>query len=222
MKLTILNGSPREKNSNSSLIIQWLTEGLLNNSLLEKEVFYLNNIQKHKDYLECFLHSDCVIMVFPLYTDCMPGLVMAFIEELGQIKRPLTGLKLGYIIHSGFPEAHQSRYVERYMVSLTKKLGADYIGTVIMPSSEGIKIMPDTMTRKKRNLFKQLGQRFTENGRFDNEIIKKIAGTEKMSELGLLVYKVISKLGLTNFYWNNQLKSNNAYNIRFDKPYIDK
>lgn len=208
-------------NSNSSLIIQWLTEGLMNNSSIQKEIFYLKNIQEQKDYLKCFLQSDCVIMVFPLYTDCMPGLVMAFIEKLEQLKRPLTGLKLGYIIHSGFPEAHHSRYVEQYMVSLTKELGADYIGTVIMPSSVSIRIKSDAMNRKKRMLFKQLGQHFTEIGRFDNEIVKKIAGAEKLSELSLVIFKLLAKLGVINLFWDRQLKANNAYNLRSDKPYID-
>ena len=221
MKLTILNGSPRGKNSNSSLIIQWLTEGLNDNFFFKQDTYYLKDIQKHNDYLAHFVESDYVIIVFPLYTDSMPGLVMAFIEMLAQVKRPLTNLKLGYIIHSGFPEAHQSRYVERYMVSLTKRLGANYIGTAIMPSSEGIRIMPEGMVKKKRYLFRQLGQKLTEIGRFDDEILKNVVGTEKMSELGLIVYKLLSKIGLTNFYWDNQLKSNNAYNIRFEKPYMD-
>ena len=221
MKLTIFNGSPRGKNSNSSCIIQWLTEGLKDGSSVEHEIYYLNNVQKHNEYVQSFSASDYAIIVFPLYTDCMPGLVMAFFEMLEQIKKPLSGLKLGFIIHSGFPEAHHSRYMERYAVNLTKELGAEYIGTVIMPSSEGTRVMPEAMNKTRRSLVRQLGEKLTVIGSFDEDILIKIAGREKMSELSLVVYKLLSKTGLTNFYWNNQLKSNNAYEQNFDRPYTE-
>lgn len=221
MKLTIFNGSPRGKNSNSSHIIQWLTEGIKDNSSFEHEILFLNNVQKHNEYVQSFSKSDYAIIVFPLYTDCMPGLVMAFIEMLDQIKEPLSALKLGFIIHSGFPEAQQSRHVEKYVVNLTKLLGAEYIGTVIMPSSEGVKAMPEDMTKKSRSLFQQLGKKLTEIGSFDEEILRKIAGKEKMSKLTLAGFKLISKTGITNSNWNGKLKSNNAYEKRFDRPYKD-
>lgn len=219
MKLTIFNGSPRGKNSNSSFIIQWLTEGLKDSSPIEHESFYLNNVQKHNEYVQNLIESDYAIIVFPLYTDCMPGLVMAFFEMLEQVRKPLSGLKLGFIIHSGFPEACHSRYMERYAVNLTKELGAEYIGTVIMPSSEGTRVMPEAMNKTRRSLFRQLGEKLIAIGSFDEDILIKIAGKEKMSELSLAVFKLLSKTGLTNFHWNSQMKSNNAYEHNFDRPY---
>jgi len=31
----------------------------------------------------------------------------------------------------------------------------------------------------------------------------------------------MSKTGLSNFYWNSNLKKNGAYKNRFDKPFIE-
>jgi multimeric flavodoxin WrbA len=149
MKLTILNGSPRGKNSNSNIIIKWLLEDIENTPIYEIETIYLNKINEHENTVDKMLYANMVIIVFPLYTDCMPGLVMAFIEKLQSIKGELKGKKFGFIVHSGFPEACHSRHIERYLVWLTKELKSDYMGTVILGGSEGFRIMTESMTRKK-------------------------------------------------------------------------
>jgi multimeric flavodoxin WrbA len=220
MKLTILNGSPRGKNSNSDIIIKWLLENIENNPVYETETIYLNKINEHKNTIDKILHVDMVIIVFPLYTDCMPGLVMAFIEKLQSIKEELKDKKFGFIVHSGFPETCHSRYIERYLVWLTKELKSDYMGTVILGGSEGLRIMPESMTRKKRNLFNRLGEKMVKEGNFNTDLIKKVEGRERMSKSALFIYKVLAKTGITNFYWNGQLKRNKAYNNRYARPYL--
>lgn len=219
MKLTIINGSPRGKNSNSSVITQWLLEGIGNHKDYETETAYLNRIQDHESTVGKMANSDMVIIIFPLYADCMPGLVMAFIERLQPLKGSLQGKKLGFIVHSGFPEACHSRYVERYLVWLSKELNADYMGTAITAGSEGFRVMPESMTRKKRSLYNQLGAKMMETGSFDPELSKMISGAERLPKLTLLLYRILGKTGVANFYWNGMLKRNNAYDNRSAKPY---
>ena len=36
-----------------------------------------------------------------------------------------------------------------------------------------------------------------------------------------ILFNVINKTGLTNLYWDSNLKKNNAFKDRFDKPFED-
>ena len=36
-----------------------------------------------------------------------------------------------------------------------------------------------------------------------------------------MLYELLQKIGLTNLYWNINLKKNNAFERRFDTPYLD-
>lgn len=219
MQLTIFNGSPRGTGSNSDILIEWLVEGLRHDSNLNIEMLYLNKTGNHDSYVDKFKTSDIVLVVFPLYADCMPGIVMAFFEKLQPLRRSLTGLKLGFMVHSGFPEAFHSRQVEKYLVWLTNELNADYLGTVVMGGSEGISMKSQAAIKKKRILFNELGRRLPQADRFDAELVKKIAGMEKLGKFSAWLLQILVKTGMLNIYMNSRLKENNAYRERFARPY---
>ncbi|HOK44026.1 MAG TPA: hypothetical protein PLD49_10240 [Thermoclostridium caenicola] len=65
MKLTIFNGSPRGENSNTSIIIKWLEEGILSREGCSLEIFRLNRTEEHDNYAARFGASDGIILVFP-------------------------------------------------------------------------------------------------------------------------------------------------------------
>lgn len=219
MQLTIFNGSPKGTGSNSDVLIQWLVEGVQQNSNFIIDMQYLNKIGNHDSYIKKFITSDVVLVVFPLYTDCMPGIVMAFIEKLQPLRKSLTGLKLGFVVHSGFPEALQSRQVEKYLAWLAEELSADYLGTVVMGGSEGISRMSQTAIKRKKMLFNELGRRLSQADGFDAELVKKIAGMEKLGKFSAWLLQIIVKTGILTIHMNSRLKENNAYRERFARPY---
>ena len=88
-----------------------------------------------------FSDAENVIIVFPLYTDSMPGIVKEFIEQIYNIETKKTR-KIGFIVQSGFPESVHSLYVEKYLEKLSKRMNLEYSGTVIRGGAEGIRIMP--------------------------------------------------------------------------------
>ncbi|NLW46089.1 MAG: NAD(P)H-dependent oxidoreductase [Firmicutes bacterium] len=221
MQLTIFNGSPRGTGSNSDLLIQWLVEGVRQNSNFRIDMLYLNKNRNHDSYIDKFKTSDIVLVVFPLYTDCMPGITMSFMEKLQPLRRSLTGLKLGFVVHSGFPEAIQSRQVEKYLEWLTEELGTDYLGTVVMGGSEGISKRNQVLIRKKRMLFNELGRRLSQADKFDAELVKKIAGIEKLGKFSVCLLQIIIKTGLLNIIMNRRFKEKNAYRERFARPYAE-
>lgn len=215
MNLTIFNGSPRGKSSNSSIISSWFTEKIKDNKDLNINTFYLNNINEHEVYAQKAMDADYIVFIFPLYVDSMPGVVKAFIDKLEPYTGKFLNKKVGYIIHSGFPESIHSTYLAKYLESLTGILGAYYIGTAIMGGSEGIRMMPPKANKKRRALFNLLGEGLIETGKFDKDLISKLSKPVRFNKPMVIVAKIIINTPLTQYYWNMQLKKNNA----FDTPY---
>lgn len=218
MKLAVFNGSPRHKKSNSKLLIEHFLHGY---NLIHPEpvaVYYLANQNQKEMQEEVFQSAEIVIIVFPLYTDCMPGIVKEFIERVAAIKLSASK-KVGFIVQSGFPEAIHSSYVERYLKKLTTRMQCEYMGTIIKGGVEGIQIMPPMMTRKLFGLFTSLGEYFATNEAFSPEIKEMLGKPYKLSALRIFMFKLLSSTGLTNYYWNSNLKKNKAYSRRFDKPF---
>lgn len=220
MKLAIINGSPRYKKSNSTLLINQFLSGYHKIIPEEIPIHYLANQQLRNEAVDAFFESNEIILIFPLYTDCMPGIVKEFIERIAQMnKSDIGGKKIGFIVQSGFPEAIHSVAVEHYLEKLTKRLQCEYLGTVIKGGVEGIQFMPPFMTRKLYLQFEKLGEYFAKNSAFSPQIMDKLRKPYKMSPIQRALFSMMAKTGLTNFYWNSNLKKNGAFEKRFDKPY---
>ena len=222
MTLTIFNGSPRKHKSNSTLLTEHFLEGF--HSVQEREnvrVCYLAETRMLQENLETFKQSEYVIVIFPLYTDCMPGLVKEFFELL-PVKDSLATLKLGFVVQSGFPESNHSIYVERYLKKLAQRLNCSYLGTVIKGGVEGIRSMPSSMNKKVFERFYQLGVHFAENGEFSGEIMEKMKNPVKFNGMRLIIFRFLKIAGLVDYYWKSNLKKNGAYHKRNNKPYSNK
>lgn len=220
MQLTIFNGSPRGKKSNTSILLNQFTNGFNQNNNPQFNIAYLIHTKNLQKYVDLFKDSEYVIIAFPLYTDAMPGIVKYFIEAL----EPLCGRKnnprLGFIVQSGFPEPIHSRFVEKYLEKLANRLDCEYLGTVVRGGIEGIKIMHPWMTKKLFNTFYKLGVYFSQHNSFDQELLKELAPREKLSAVRIQIFKLMQKIGISNFYWDSQLKKNGVFDKRFDQPFL--
>jgi len=219
MKLLIINGSPRGKNSNSTLLSEKLLNGYNSVTANKVDTTFLSRKSERKDINKKLKIADSIIMIFPLYTDCMPGIVMEFFENAYK-NELLKDKKIGFIIHSGFPESLQSTFLERYLSKLSTRLKCEYTGTIIKGGSEGLKIMSHMMTKKIFARFYNLGKIYAETGLFDKDINNQLRKPFILSKGKLWVLKTLSKTGITNFYWNMNLKRNNAMHLRDSTPYF--
>ncbi|MFA9388522.1 MAG: NAD(P)H-dependent oxidoreductase [Prolixibacteraceae bacterium] len=180
---------------------------------------YLADTTKNSEHLQAAQQADQLIIIFPLYTDAMPGQVKFFFESLAQIN--MKGKTIGFVVQSGFPEAYHSIFVERYLAKLAKRLECHYLGTVIKGGVEGIKIMPSSMTKKLYANFFELGKYFADSGMFNKQIVKELRNPYRMSVVRRGVFKIMLATGLANFYWNSKLKEHNAYKMRYAQPYAE-
>lgn len=221
MRLTVFNGSPRGKTSNSKVLLEQFLAGFSETEGNNHEVIYLNRVKSQDEFVKAFREAEKVLLVFPLYTDAMPAMVKTFIESLAPLRGREGNPPIGFIVHSGFNESVHSRYVERYLEKLSRRLGSAYTGTIVRGGSEGIQIIPPMMTRKLFRSFHKLGRVFGETGAFDRELVHSLVKREWYTWLGKLMITVMNKLGLADVFWNGQLKKNGAFEKRFDRPYAE-
>jgi hypothetical protein len=219
MKLVLFNGSPRGKGSNTKILLDHFTRGFTETEENKVDLAYLVRVDETEEFIEMFEEAERVLLAFPLYTDAMPAIVKHFIEHLEPMCGRESNPEIGFIVQSGFPETIHSRYIEKYLEKLAQRLGSKYLGTVIKGGIEGIHMRPPWMTRKLFDAFYRLGCHFGKTGTFDQNIIQSLANRERLSVFRRAVFRLFAITGLTNFYWDTQLKKNNAFKKRFDKPY---
>lgn len=209
-KLILYNGSPRLQGSNTALILNAISESygaqVVVRDLKQKKMW--------AQWAADFPSETAVVFVLPLYVHAMPSHVMAFLEML----QPSKG-SLGFIAQQGFPESSQSYFLEAYFENLTRRLQRDYIGTAIKGGVEGFQLQPAKEQEKIIAPFVELVGSIFENGEMSAQILAKLADSAYLSKGMLFLFKLLAPTGLINAYWDRQLKQNNAFNQRFDKPY---
>lgn len=220
MSLAIINGSPRGLKSNSELLMRNFIEGYCNIIPRIPEQLFLAKASDLAGIPDAIKTSQNIIVIFPLYTDCMPGIVMQFFEDVYE-SGILDSKNVGFIVQSGFPESKHSVFVERYLEKLCRRLNCNYLGTVIKAGVEGIQIQPPSMTKKLFTEFSLLGEEFAKTGKFDRTIKDRLMGRYEFTGPTIGLLKIISKTGVFNMYWNKKLKENNAFKLRNSSPYSE-
>jgi len=214
MNTIILNGSPKGNSTNSNSRI--FAEEFVRNI---KNPYEIRCIAKAdpKELAEYAQGFDTIIFILPLYIHAMSGIVMKFIERL----EPATteGKYIGFIVQSGFVETAQQKYVERYFADLAKQLNYNYLGTVSKGQAAGIYMYPK-MFRKVLELIADLGVAYEETHAFDKDIVKRLGKPYELTKFQLGVLRLADKVGLSNMGWNKFLRQNNAFDKRFERPFL--
>lgn len=211
-KLVIYNGSPRRNGSNSAIILKKVAEVLGN----QVEIRDLKERNKWEAWADAFESEKHVMFFMPLYVHAMPSHVMRFIEKL----KPCQG-SISYFVQSGFPESSQSHYLEAYFEQLALRLGRTYIGTAIKGGVEGLQQRPAAAQEKMIEPMVNIIANLVNEGTFNPIDIQQLAKPIRFGKGTIILFKIFSKIGLINYFWDRQLKENNAYEKRFDRPYLD-
>ncbi len=210
-KLVIYNGSPRRSGSNSALVLKKAVEALGDRI----EIRDLKEGERWEEWAEAFKSEKHVMFFMPLYVHAMPSHVMAFIEKL----QPSEG-SISFFVQSGFPESSQSHYLEAYFEQLALRLGRKYLGTAIKGGLEGLQTRQAKDQDKIIEALVKAIMSLVYEGKFDPTNISQLAGPVELGMVVKILLKLLVKTGLTNSLWDKQLKENNAYEKRFDCPYL--
>jgi hypothetical protein len=202
MHVVIINGSPRvQKFSNTDKIIQSFGKGL-HVSGATYELYSLSNRQEWDAAREAFIRHDQIIFALPLFVECVPGIMLEFLESLPTERK--NPAQMSFILHGGFDEGHQFRLGERFLQSLPEQFGCTYGGCLIQGGSFLIRFRDDEKMKKAMDkiidAYIQMGQSFVSNGNFMTEEASKFIGYEKNPWIVHLLFRLfIKRLVRKNF-----------------------
>ncbi len=191
----ILNGSPRvKKNSNTNKIIDAFGEGLRQAGTCY-DVYSLSNRSEWDVARKAFMTSDNIIIAVPLFVECLPSLLLEFLNTLPTERK--QSAQISFILHGGFDESHQLRLGEKFLLSLPAQLGCSCGGVLVKGGSFLLRNRENSyikkMTDKMLASYMTMGQSFAQNGNFMTPEAKKFTGPEKNPWIGLLLFNLIFK-----------------------------
>lgn len=202
MHIVIINGSPRvQKFSNTDKIIKSFGEGL-KKAGATYELYSLSNRKEWDTAREAFINNEQIVIALPLYVECVPSLMLEFLESLPTERQHQA--QLSFILHSGFDEGHQLRLGERFLKSLPEQLGCTYGGCLVQGGSFMIRMRDDERMKKAMNkkldAYAKMGQSFVNNGNFTTAEAHKFTGIEKYPWFVPLLFRLfIKRLVRKNF-----------------------
>ena len=175
MHAVIINGSPRVQNhSNTNRILRKFIDGFCEagNTF---ELYSLSDTTTWDFAREAYEKNDNIIFALPLYVECVPGLMMEFLETLPSKNKDT---KLSFILQSGFAEGLQLRCGEAYLKILTERLNCGYGGAIVKGDNFGIRFAEGEEVEKLTEPYKEIGKIFGEEGDFFNSKCVSFTGPE--------------------------------------------
>ena len=215
--LVIINGSPRvAKFSNTDKIIHSFVKGLAETGITW-ELHNLSNRMEWDAAREAFLSHERILIAFPLYVECIPGLMLEFLGTLPSLRKQPA--QLSFLLHGGMDEGNEFRFCERILQGLPEQFGCSYGGTLIHGGSFGIRTREDAVKAKIVAPYEKMGSMFAQCGNFFTPEAKKFTGPEQYP---WLVRKMVSLLFMkkVNKGFEDFAKSWGSTRPLDDKPYV--
>lgn len=217
MHLIIINCSPRVlSNSNTNIILQNFIAGYTKNGNTV-ELFHLSQKGKWNDIQQAFAKNSNILMALPLYVECVPGIMMEFLETLTPKSMETPKTKLSFLLQGGFPEGSQYRCCEQYLQRLPALLGCEYGGALLKGNMFMTHIFTEEMRAPSVSPFSDMGEAFAQDGSFIKEKADKFAAPEFFSKPYRIILTVVSPL--QKIFFNLIFKKNGCQGKLTDRPY---
>lgn len=143
-KLLIVNGSPRAPKSNSKQYA-----ALFRQSWPEEADDYFVTSRRHAEVCSKIGAYSDLLLVFPLYADALPAVLMQFLKEL---EKPEAAEKptIHALINCGFLEPEQNAVAVDILRYYCRKNGFPYGMTLCIGSGEAILTTPFAFLAKRK------------------------------------------------------------------------
>lgn len=190
MHVVIINGSPRiQKYSNTEKIIAAFAKGLSEKESTF-ETYAISNRKTWDAIRDAYVKNDEILIALPVYVECVPGLLLEFLETLPQ-KDEHT--RLSFLLQSGFGEGCQLRCGEAFLAKLPEYLGVRYGGCLVKGDNFGIRFLDEEKQAQIAKPYQAMGELFAEGDGFFREEAKKFTGPEYFSLPMRLMIGLIQK-----------------------------
>lgn len=111
LKVALINGSPKAKESASGYILQDLKE-----LLTEATISEFSARTSELNHVDEIVTQEILVFAFPLYVDAIPSHLLSFLNQLEQVLKDRNSDMVVYaIVNSGFYESHQNEYALQLM-----------------------------------------------------------------------------------------------------------
>ncbi len=178
MHVVIINGSPRaQKYSNTEKIIAAFAKGLSEKGSTF-EAYAVSDRKTWGSIRDAYVKNDEILIALPLYVECVPGLLLEFLETLPE-KDERT--RLSFLLQSGFAEGCQLRCGEAFLAKLPEYLGVRYGGWLVKGDNFGIRFIDAKKQAQITKPYQAMGELFAEGDGFFREEAKKFTGPEYFS-----------------------------------------
>ena len=138
MHVVIINGSPRvQKYSNTEKIIASFVRGLSEKGA-SSEIYAISNRKSWEIIRDAYIKNEEILIALPLYVECIPGLLLEFLETL---PRKNEHTRISFLLQSGFAEGCQLRCGEEFLAKLPEYLGVRYGGCLVKGDNFGIRLL---------------------------------------------------------------------------------
>ena len=149
----------------------------------------------------------------------MPYAVKLFFEKMEERKEMFANKPIYFFIHSGFPEAKQSRILERYLKYFCTIIGAKCMGVAIMGNSEATRHQGEDSKRriKINENMRNLAEDIAKGNQFNAASLDYFKGMEVLPKFVAFMLKKMP--WILNKAFDMMVKRNGSFEKRFDKPY---
>lgn len=177
MHVVIINGSPRAQAfSNTNEILNAFCEGLLEKNV-SYERYSISDKGQWEDAKAAFYKNTKILIALPLYVECIPGLLMEFLETLSP--KEYEDTEIAFLLQSGFAEGCQLRCGEEFLRRLPAKLNCIFGGVLVKGDNFSIRILEKEEKVRITGPYKAMGRLYGENGHFFFPEAKKFTGYER-------------------------------------------
>lgn len=188
---TIMNGSPKVINSNSSYFVNMITKNLDEYNVFELKDGNYNNI------IDSIGKSKTIILAFPLYVDSPTSITLSFLDYIIDNKVSLKDKSIYIIINCGFREGEQNVTALNIIKRWCEKVKATYKGSILIGAGE-------IVGNKK---YKFISNKALKDLKEFSNIIKENKTKEIVTTMNLLNDKIYCMLA--NLSWNKKGRINN-------------
>ena len=123
MKITIINGSPRFKKSNSVILKNYLLNYIKENEINE---YFSFSIKLDDNIKTDIYNSDVLIFIFPLYVDSIPANLLDLLVRFEDENVINSKTRIYCIVNNGFFEGIQNHLAISQIRCWSKKVNAQW------------------------------------------------------------------------------------------------
>ena len=219
-RVLFLIGSPKGPKSTSESLAAYLSNKLQEKGIDTEKCYVYPSFKSDKGQEELSSavdRSDILILVFPLYVDSLPSLVIRAMEVIAEHRKKITNVKrqkFVAITNCGFPEAHQTETALAICRRFAGETGMEWLGGLGLGMGGAINRKPlEELGFMTRNVRKSLD--LTAAALAGGESVPQEA-VDLMSRRLLPVWLY---LYFGNRGWKRHARKNNVLEKIEDRPY---